>query len=394
MPESTRQTLPSGPTSLCFNKEEFMRPDFNVELFIVECRRRVQLETLRDDLALYLKILQSAMIELINKDYADFVNLSTNLVGMDKAINTLVTPLDQLKSEIQNVRGALDDAIAAVEVKMTHQAKIRQKKVCLQRLMNIVQSVATMEKLLGIPPPTPTGIPTPPPSPGPHQTKAPSVLPKDDEPSGQLIERVATEFNKLQFYVSKSRSLPMVDQIKPRIANITSTLQFSLEGLFLQGLETSNMPILRQCLRTYATIDKMRNAENLFRKHVVAPFMEEIINEPFIRTHPQGLRGMYAIVLDFIPKHCRCLKEVTAGSPSSGLEPVRGYEFIVNAVWPEVVSNIEAKIPVIFAPGNPNVFHERTFARQLGKASAQTTYGEKTTAYIERRTLTNAIFAW
>jgi len=35
---------------------------------------------LRNDLHVYLKILQSAMVELINKDYADFVNLSTNLV--------------------------------------------------------------------------------------------------------------------------------------------------------------------------------------------------------------------------------------------------------------------------------------------------------------------------
>jgi hypothetical protein len=153
-----------------------------------------------------------------------------------------------------------------------------------------------MEKLLGIPTPTPAGaIPTPPPSPGPQSsTKPMPIHDQEDEPNGQLIERVATEFNKLQFYVSKSRNLPMVDQIKPvsktmqsviarnfflcfqRIANITSTLQFSLEGLFLQGLETSNMDILRQCLRTYATIDKMRNAENLFRKHVVAPFMEEV----------------------------------------------------------------------------------------------------------------------
>ena len=54
--------------------------DFNVEHFLVECRRKVPLETLRDDLNTYLKILRSAMIELINKDYADFVNLSTNLV--------------------------------------------------------------------------------------------------------------------------------------------------------------------------------------------------------------------------------------------------------------------------------------------------------------------------
>ena len=45
-------------------------------------------------------------------------------------------------------------------------------------------------------------------------------------------------------------------------------------------------------------------------------------------------------------------------SACSGGEAVRGYEFIVNAVWPEVVANIEARIPSIFAPGNPNVFHE------------------------------------
>ena len=58
-----------------------LQDDFNVDQFVVECRRRVPLETLRNDLSVYLKILQSAMIELINKDYADFVNLSTNLVS-------------------------------------------------------------------------------------------------------------------------------------------------------------------------------------------------------------------------------------------------------------------------------------------------------------------------
>ena len=57
-----------------------LQDDFHVENFVVECRRKVQLEMLRNDLHVYLKILQSAMVELINKDYADFVNLSTNLV--------------------------------------------------------------------------------------------------------------------------------------------------------------------------------------------------------------------------------------------------------------------------------------------------------------------------
>jgi conserved oligomeric Golgi complex subunit 2 len=47
----------------------------------------------RDDLGIYLKVLRSSMIELINEDYADFVNLSTNLVGLDKCILRLQEPL-------------------------------------------------------------------------------------------------------------------------------------------------------------------------------------------------------------------------------------------------------------------------------------------------------------
>jgi hypothetical protein len=59
----------------------------------------------RDDLGLYLKVLRSSMIELINEDYADFVNLSTNLVGLDTVILRLKEPL--LKHQAR----ALDQAL-------------------------------------------------------------------------------------------------------------------------------------------------------------------------------------------------------------------------------------------------------------------------------------------
>lgn len=41
-----------------------------------------------------------------------------------------------------------------------------------------------------------------------------------------------------------------------------------------------------------------------------------------------------------------------------GEEVVRGYDFLVNAVWPEIASSLEGRTPSIFAPGNPNTFHE------------------------------------
>ncbi|KAJ8308390.1 hypothetical protein KUTeg_013264 [Tegillarca granosa] len=324
--------LPSGPATLCFDKDEFMKPDFDVDVFIMECRRRVQLETLRDDLTTYLKILRSAMIELINKDYADFVNLSTNLVGMDKAITNLTVPLGQLREEVLSVKMAMDQAIAAVEEKLREREQIRQKK--------------KIEKLLGI-----------------------NVNDGDNTPgrlTGQLIERVANEFNKLQFYVTKSKGLPLVEMIKPRIANITTTLQFSLEGQFIDGLQSANTEVLRQCLRTYSLIDKIRDAENLFRQHVVKPYMEEVISEQFLRTSRQGLQGMYTKILDFIPQKCKLLKDVTSGNALTGSsEIVRGYDFLVNAVWPEIIYNIEARTPSIFAPGNPNVFHEKFLTSML-----------------------------
>lgn len=56
--------------------------DFDVDKFVADCRKRVQLEEMRQDLEHYYRLLKTAMVELINKDYADFVNLSTNLVSL------------------------------------------------------------------------------------------------------------------------------------------------------------------------------------------------------------------------------------------------------------------------------------------------------------------------
>ncbi|XP_071784531.1 conserved oligomeric Golgi complex subunit 2-like [Asterias amurensis] len=339
--------MPSSATPLCFDKEEFMKDSFDVDAFVADCRRRVQLETLREDLHIYFKSLKNAMVELINKDYADFVNLSSNLVGMDKVISNLSIPLGQFKEEVLSVKMAMDDAIHAVEEKMVARTRIREKKATLQRLINITKSVEKMESILKI---------------------AGSAGTEDEEEgdeesielSGQQIERVASEFNQLQYYVTQSKGLPLVEKIRPRIAAITVTLQHSLEKSFQEGLETGQTDILKQCLRTYATIDKMRDVEALFRKIAVKPYMEEVIQEKCLQHHPQGLKGLYARVLDFIPKHCRLIREVTSPTPgSSSQDVVRGYDFLVNAVWPEIANSLETRITSIFAAGNPVTFHEK-----------------------------------
>ncbi|XP_039599238.1 conserved oligomeric Golgi complex subunit 2-like, partial [Polypterus senegalus] len=108
--------------------------------------------------------------------------------------------------------------------------------------------------------------------------------------------------------------MPLLDKMRPRIASITAMLQQSLEELLLKGLQTANVDIVRHCLRTYATIDKTRDAEALVGQVLVKPYVDEVVVEQYVQSHPNGLQIMYGRLLEFVPHHCRLLREVTSGA--------------------------------------------------------------------------------
>ena len=72
--------VPDEPSSSCFTKADFLKDNFSVDNFVASSKGSVSLESLKTTLDVYLKALKHALIELINQDYADFVNLSTILV--------------------------------------------------------------------------------------------------------------------------------------------------------------------------------------------------------------------------------------------------------------------------------------------------------------------------
>ncbi|XP_053315724.1 conserved oligomeric Golgi complex subunit 2 [Spea bombifrons] len=355
--------LPQGPGSLCFDKDEFMKDGFDVDNFMSECRKRVQLEDLRDDLELYYRLLKTAMVELINKDYADFVNLSTNLVGMDKALSQLSVPLGQLWEEVLSLKTSVRDVIRDVDERLAKREDIRKKKMCVLRMIQVIRSVEKIEKILNS-----------------QSCKEGGSDQSSPLLTGQVLERIATEFNQLQFHAVQSKGMPLLDKLRPRIAGITAMLQQSLEGLLLEGLQTSNVDIIRHCLRTYATIDKTRDAEALVGQVLVKPYIEEVIVEQYVQSHPNGLQAMYNKLLEFVPYHCRLLREVTGGAISSDkADMVPGYDFLLTSVWPEIARGLEEKLPSLFSPGNPDIFHQkytismdfvRKFERQCGSQTS------------------------
>ena len=75
---------------------------------------------------------------------------------------------------------------------------------------------------------------------------------------------------------------------------------------------------------------------------------------------------MYRQVLEFVPRHCTQMMNITSGRfVASDVEMfgeqragIRGFDFPVNAVWPEVISLVEMRFGSIFAPGNPDSFQQ------------------------------------
>lgn len=343
--ETAKLLLPSTPPALCFNKEHFTKDDFNVDHFVVECRRHVSLEIMRNDLHVYLKILQNAMIELINKDYADFLNLSTNLVGMDKSINHLIQPLNHIKKGISELNESAKEKLKGIEDKLKAKAAIRDKKERLKKMLKMIKTLEHIQQLHTLPT---------------------NQLPLDtstnhNPPNGaregmskcQLMERLAGQLNTLQGHLTNTPHSSLASIVSQKVEEMMKNLCLSLHASIIEAYLGNNKTELLILLRSYATIGRVQEAEKIFQEQVVREYMHEVIRESVLED--KGLEGMFQLVLLFVPKHCGLVKQLTSG----GEDSVSGYDMLVNGVWCEVVNNIHFNTPSIFAPGNPDVFHQR-----------------------------------
>lgn len=90
------QPLPSQAVE----RSAFTAESFDPDGFL-SSRRHLGLERMKAELNTHLKSLKAELIELINKDYQDFINLSTNLKGVDKDIAQLKEPLANMEANIR-----------------------------------------------------------------------------------------------------------------------------------------------------------------------------------------------------------------------------------------------------------------------------------------------------
>ncbi|CAH0390679.1 unnamed protein product [Bemisia tabaci] len=314
---------------LCFNHNDFIQDSFSVDQFLQDHRKKANLEMMRDDLGIYLKILRSSMIELINQDYADFVNLSSNLIALDKSISTIQEPLETLSSKILETKFVLDKTIEDIEALVGKKKCLAAKKESLRNFSKMQNAAYKLEKLLN--------------------TENLSTI---------LLTRAATEYSWLNCYSKKCQSHITKDfqQLQDKISD---SLLSHLNRLFLEAFKNgeSQLDVLKISLNLFVTLGKSDVVENLIRTQIVSPAMDKLISEDSLLSDPCGLEGLYSRVVAFIDNDLKYILQLTR--PTKDPPIIKGFNIMCNSVWPEVDQCLELRLKTIYAPGNPDVFHQR-----------------------------------
>ncbi|KAI9202619.1 oligomeric golgi complex component, COG2-domain-containing protein [Polychytrium aggregatum] len=357
-------TSPLDPAPSLIKRQIFLSPDFSPHVYLGSLaaaplpsylssqRPNVHLGSIQSDLLLSLKDLKSELVELINRDYQDFISLSTNLVGVDTTIDDFQTPLGTIKAEIQLVAAQLEEMSNLLEEKLAQRATVREKKALLQLILSIHASAVKVEEFLGI-----------------AQNESNDLLrDRTTVDDGKLIERVAIEYNQLQYLVGKGKQLPFVKSMSWRITRIkemlTSKLSKALQDAFVAVFEAPghqpSIQALRQYLRTYLLIDRVVDAEAVFTETIVQPFVTKTFEVNILESSGSLAGGavhdmdkLYKDIVSFVGQECSRILEITR-------EVFHGtqYDLLVDTLWPSISSTIIKKLPVLFSPGIPEIFHQ------------------------------------
>ena len=339
------------------------------------------------------------LVTLINKDYKDFVSLSANLVGIDSVVDEVSEPLQRVRAELSALRAALAVEARAVDEKLRERRELAKKRRRLELAVALLRAVARVETLLQVEQATSFG----------GELDVGHLRLTNDDATATLIERVAAQFNQLRYLRAAAGDMPLLRALTPRIDVVGRTLHGALDSLFRAALlapntadtnnndntgnnnnknnnDTNNtndnttssadtassqsttifdIELARNCLRTYAAIGHARDAERLVRELVVRPGVRRAVTrealEAGVRGSCKGLGSICARVLQHIDSACAPLLDMTmpprcsharltTSSSSNTAVLIHGYDFLTNAIWPEIQEAFVAELSHIFRP--------------------------------------------
>ena len=347
---------------------------------------QVPSDTLRGELEKHNAWLKQELVDLINRDYDDFLSLSSGLNDLDAYIDQMSSPIAELEQKVGVVKAAVQDELDAVLLGVQRKEEAIKEREQLELMQDTMNVVTKLERLLvedeadgaGSAPASPSGG---------------AVGKKGGKQSlkqrSQVLDRIAAEASRLQFYMAKGAALPVMQKMRDRIRSVEAHLHQSLNHVLSLAISERDTPSIKRCLRAYVAAGAPRIAEELIRSVVIAPAVAaEVAKAP---ADDPMLKPLLDGFLQAVRRDCMFLIELV-----NQLESARRDAFNLPAViLREVDAAIAAARPGAYSPGVPHAFRlnylaSMAFADTLAQlfqsdAAAATFRGsEAHAAYVKR----------
>ncbi|KAF3940769.1 hypothetical protein ABW19_dt0207894 [Dactylella cylindrospora] len=129
-------------------RSAFTTPDFSASEYLSTLHRHQTLEDLRNELRTRSKDLERELVELVNRDYADFVGLGSSLRGGEGKVNDLKLGVMGFAREVEGVKAKVVKVADEVEREMGVKKEVGKKKALARNLINIETRLSQLEALL------------------------------------------------------------------------------------------------------------------------------------------------------------------------------------------------------------------------------------------------------
>lgn len=91
-----------------------------------------------------------------------------------------------------------------------------------------------------------------------------------------LVDRLASEVNHLNFLVSHCEGAALLKVFKPRVAEVCQFVERGLERGLREGVLNKDLGLLRRTLRTYASLGSTNHVHTLIR-HLIRKELAEVV---------------------------------------------------------------------------------------------------------------------
>ncbi|CAG9828552.1 unnamed protein product [Diabrotica balteata] len=307
-------------------KESFFEKNFSVDNSLSTFTQKYDLDTLRSHLKSYGTELQQRMSEILKDETEAIVNLAEYLTNLNVKIEHLSLPFFQLREEIMALNQLISNAEMSYGMLLNNIKDNNTSKNNLNLKLGVISCSVYIDKLL-----------------------------KNFAESFEdliILERIVGKYSLQKSYVDELEIV--TTDMQDIMVTVEDQLVKVINRKFLQAVEANDTEIVTRCLRMYDSLKKHNDAEDIYRRTVVRPYLQRLFSDNSVEKSNQNVDKIYENVLDFIDTNMKVLTTVVESNADLNV-----FNFIFNSFWKEFDKQSREGLPHITAPGNPEQFQKR-----------------------------------